>query len=362
VTRDVERTIRNRHRPHEAFDIESGETAGEYVEDREAVRRIVASFHQRGMTEANTATSLWATIQECHNGDLMRAFEAGDLDKCGTALRDPSANMLTFGMDNLNSAGTASCQNGSGLQDYINRCQDFLLRLAEGIGAMWLDVPADKNWPRFSAARPNDVLSAIDSVVGARVDSPNPFPHEFGLNTDRGVCCLRSVFAIYLAYRIKQLTSHIANPKILEIGAGLGRSIYYARRFGIVDYSSVDLPFPSGALQAYFAMRTLGEENVALSGEASRRSTVKIMTPADFLNTPEHYDLIVNMDSITEIGPVAAKRYWDKIETSCSTFLSINHEVNPYRVREFARSPSVTSYSRHPDWLHPGYVEEKMTF
>ena len=360
---DAEGALRSRHRPYTTFDIEPAISLGaSSLDDREIVQRIVASFRDRGSGDANNATSMWANLLERHYSDLLAAFQHGDMAKCSAALRDPSANLLTMCMDNLNSEATESYRNEDWLRDYVCMCQDNLLRLAEGIGAMRLGIPWHQDWLRFSATKPNDVLDNIDRLVGVRIDFPNPFPNENGLKTDRGVCCYRSLPAIYLAHRVKQLTAGVDNPKILEIGPGVGRSVYYARRMGLENYSTVDLPFPGGVLQAYFLMRSLGPENITLSGEFSAPGKVHIMTPADFFEGSEHYDLIVNMDSITEFGYPTALKYWNKIKASCHAFLSVNHEIHPYRVCDFARDGSARSYSRHPDWFRPGYVEEVIVF
>ncbi|KAF2989725.1 putative sugar O-methyltransferase [Methylocystis sp. MJC1] len=270
--------------------------------------------------------------------------------------------MLTYGMDNLCSAGTVGFAQPDILQKYIYLCQDNLLRLAEGLGGMWLDIPSAPDWCRFSATRTNDILTHIDSAVGVTIDFPNPFPGEYGLKTDRGVCCFRSISAIYLAFRVSQLCRGIENPRVLEIGPGVGRSVYYAHRLGIEDYTCVDLPFPAGVVQSYYLMRTLGSEKVQLLGENADESKIRIIDPETFYAGTGYYDLIVNMDSLTEVGSPVAKKYWDMISRSCSKFLSINHESNGYRIRDMAMSSSVSGYTRHPDWLHPGYVEELVEF
>ncbi len=54
--------------------------------------------------------------------------------------------------------------------------------------------------------------------------------------------------------------------RVLEIGAGLGRTAYYAWRAGIRHYTIVDVPLTAVA-QADFLGRTLGPEALTLAGE-----------------------------------------------------------------------------------------------
>jgi putative sugar O-methyltransferase len=150
----------------------------------------------------------------------------------------------------------------------------------------------------------------------------------------------------------------------LEIGAGLGRTAYYARQFGIMDYTIIDIPITLIS-QSYFLGIVLGEEAVLLAGEDApdRGSRVKILPPSQFLDGEEKYDLILNADSLTELCQTAAKAYWNQIESRCRVFLSINHESNPFTVREFIhRSRCVQSYDRQPYWLRNGYTEEVVRF
>jgi hypothetical protein len=353
---ELEQEIRSRHRPHERLDAKVGKTPAIPVYDEEIVRRVIASFRGRAKTAQNDTSSIWGTLLHTKNRELLQAFDNGDEGICGAALRNPASNNLTFGMDNINLAGANLRSNENDLQSYVHLCQDNLIRLAEALGAMWLDIPNHPSWFSFASTRPDDVLYNLDRVTGTRVDFPNPFPDESGLQTDRGVCALRCIPAIYLAQRIRSLVGHLPNPRILEIGAGTGRSAYYAHRLGLKDYTVIDLPFPAGVVQGYFLLRTLGKEQVVLCGEPEHSGAVKLKDPATFFQDDQHYDLVVNMDSLTEVGVTVARDYWRKISQCCRQVFSINHEVNGFRIRDLT-SPD-DHITRHPDWFRSGYVEE----
>ena len=151
---------------------------------------------------------------------------------------------------------------------------------------------------------------------------------------------------------------------MLELGAGLGRTAYYARQMGIIDYTIIDLPF-TAVSQGYFLMRTLGGDQVLLQGEyrGDASGKVKILNPTAFLESSGSYDLIVNIDSLTEMSRRMAEQYWRRIEASTPLFLSINHEANEFMVRDLIDgSVCVTGRHRHPYWIRKGYVEELVSF
>src|SRR5207237_2562341 len=127
-----------------------------------------------------------------------------------------------------------------------------------------------------------------------------PFKDERGIESSRGVISYRAVEALYQAWRVAELLeADNGSGRVVEIGAGLGRNAYYARTFGIHDYTLVDLPL-TGISQAYFLGRTLGPHAILLHGENApdARSRIKILPPHAFLNDDDRYDLALNVDSL----------------------------------------------------------------
>jgi hypothetical protein len=191
---------------------------------------------------------------------------------------------------------------------------------------------------------------------------PNPYPYECGLTTKSGLASFRAIHSIYLALRATELVEGVASPRVMEIGAGLGRSAYYAIKFGLPSYGLTDLPF-TAISQGYFLMSTLGPDKISLAGEDTKDRCVTLMTPSRFLQDDTNYDLALNVDSLAEIDPDIAETYWDKIERSTKLFLSINHEANQHTVRSwYLKSQRVKKVTRFPYWLRRGYVEELIEF
>nr|WP_252731908.1 putative sugar O-methyltransferase [Paraglaciecola arctica] len=273
--------------------------------------------------------------------------------------QNPGKNELFSGYDFLRK----SCQvefeyDHIGLA-YAKLCLDGLIRFAEYIGAIPLDNP--ESWGAKTTS-PYDAETIIDNLdsFAWKFTLPNPYPNEFGLSTSRGVLSYRVPQALYQAWRIKKLVQGIENPRILEIGAGLGRTAYYANELGIKDYTIIDIPMTATA-QGYFLGRTIGENNILFENEKvdENNPKIRIISPQTFIDENNQYDLIVNVDSLTEMDKLVAQEYWEKIKTSTNTFLSINHESNSFTVRDLLlKDLTLLNISREQYWMRRGYVEE----
>nr|WP_272881747.1 putative sugar O-methyltransferase [Fundidesulfovibrio soli] len=204
------------------------------------------------------------------------------------------------------------------------------------------------------------MLAHLDDRLGFRVHFPNIYPLEAGLQTPRGLVGYRAVQALYLVWRMKQLLGERASPRILEIGAGLGWSAYYAMKAGFESYTLIDLPL-SGAAQGYHIGRILGEENVAFWGE-EQTAPVSILPPAAFEQLDGPFDLVVNVDSLTEMSESTARGYLAGARRLSGRFLSINHEANPFTVESLYRKMHGIKAQRSPCWMRKGYVEELIEF
>src|SRR5207244_1775804 len=122
---------------------------------------------------------------------------------------------------------------------------DALAALAEALGARNMELPENYYIWRVDRLHADALLDQIDQAVGFKVPIPNPFPAEYGLVSSRGIISYRVPQALYQAWRIAKLVEGIHNPRILEIGGGLGRTAFYARQFGLRNYTIVDIPVSS---------------------------------------------------------------------------------------------------------------------
>lgn len=98
---------------------------------------------------------------------------------------------------------------------------------------------------------------------------------------------------------------------------------------------------------------------MSLFGEPAAPEQIKVLPPRSFLQGTERYDLIINVDSLTEIGREPAEEYWRQIKKYGDKFLSVNHEANDFTVAQLIAEHKS---SRSPYWMRRGYVEELVDF
>jgi hypothetical protein len=290
--------------------------------------------------------------------DVHDALMGDDEAAVRALLRDPGRTDLFYGFENLTRSIAPSHVDEeifprADKEQTIEGMFELLSRLCEARECRLThpDGPMVERPPGIDA-----MFAALDKSFGGRFDFPNPFPGEIGLSTSRGVASYRALQAVYQAGRIVDLLTGGDAPRVLEVGAGLGRTAYYAWQFGIRDYTIIDIPI-SAVAQANFLGRTVGEQHIQLYGE-TKAAGIRILPPAAFLNVDDRYDLIINVDSLTEMNPATAYRYVKEIEKRSSVFWSVNHEENSFKVSDLFSPRIANEVVRTPYCMRIGYVEE----
>lgn len=324
------------------------------------VKRLVTAYRLAVSEPKNLGNSAWLMFFYQKHKVTHEVFLMGELESAAAILQNPGSTDMFYGFDNFCHEFIPSIL--AGIDDYADRVLLRLIWLLEAMGSLRLYNPEGSPPYREIPETIDDILKLIDKKFEKPITFPNPFSGEYGLLTLRGIITPRDTQAIYQAWRMKQLVKDIANPRVLEIGAGLGRTAYYARQLGILDYTIVDIPFTSLS-SGHFLIQTLGPENVLLFGEENSTSDInqsaKVFPPTYFLEGEHSFDLILNADSLTEMDPAEARYYLNKIGTSTKIFLSINHELNPCTVQELIEEDThIRSIDRKPYWMRAGYVEE----
>lgn len=332
-------------------------TIGETVDDEKLVKRIISAYQLAD--KKHLGNSMWQMFFDQKHQEIHRQFHEGNFNTCTKILRKPSETDLFYGIDSNCISVIPKKITAPFLIETATAALDRLIRLGEATAAIRLYNPEAPTASRKITA--NEALALIENKLGFALDFPNPHPDEIGVYTYRGIASYRAIQAIYQAYLIKELTKDIENPKVLEIGAGVGRTAYYANKFGIYDYTIVDIPITILS-SSYFLGRTLGEDKISLLGEAKHTSQVKIIGVDEFLNGSEHYDLIINADSLTEMSYETMQIYRDKIESCSSIFISINHDCNTHTVTDLFETASYKTKIRKPYWMRKGYIEEVFYF
>ena len=337
---------------------------GTQSNDLTMVQRVTAAYRHSARIHQNLGQSMWQMFFDTRHQSLHKLFLTGNLNQAAEVLHNPHTSDLFYGFDNLTVSILPCFAEPTAQQNQATLCLDHLVRFAEAIGAIPLDNPEHHFYIPPFPWQADAVIDKINKILGIQIVFPNPYPHEVGLLTSCGVMSYRVPQALYQACRLKQLVQGIPHPRILEIGAGLGRTAYYARLLGIKDYTIVDIPF-TAISSGYFLGRTLGEGQILLSGETAPDSQerIKILTPAEFLASYETYDVILNADGFTEMDPAIARSYLRRIEKAAPLLLSINHEANAYTVKMLiAESSNIADVARYPYWIRQGYLEEVIRF
>jgi hypothetical protein len=330
----------------------------------ELVRRIRAAYRLLSVNFSSNENSIWKVIHQ-KSFDVHEALMGDDEHHLQDLLSDPQQTNLFCGMDELcrdwlQKLSQSSAETKEDIGKYY--C-DGLIRLAEATGAVRLWNPEGpgtqySGYPQGEWTGPVDIeltLAAIEKKIGTVIKFPNPFAGQYGIRTSRGIASFRPFQAIYQAWRLQHL-SRFYGTKVLEIGGGLGRTAYYAYRFGLTHCTIVDLPL-SGVAQALFLGQTLGPEAISLPGEKYRAGQVRLASPSWFLDGSERFDIVLNVDSMTEMAQADATAYAEAIIRRSKVLLSINHEVNPDKIQDLAplmRLPLM----RFPYWMRKGYTEE----
>lgn len=96
--------------------------------------------------------------------------------------------------------------------------------------------------------------------------------------------------------------------------------------------------------------------------DEDRQATISILPPVVYEQLVDSFDLIVNVDSLTEMAPATAEKYLHGAPRLANQFLSINHERNAFTVEAiYSKMPGVRPW-RSPCWIRRGYVEELICF
>ena len=286
-------------------------TVAHSCDDIDLVNRIIAAYQLA--EKKHLGDSMWQMFYDKKLHGIHTVFQSDNFTQAASILRNPGQTELFYGIDNLCCSLLPPQLTHNGLVESATQNLDCLVRFGEAIGAIELDNVESYYTNVLREWYADEVLNNIETKLGISIHFPNPYADEVGICTYRGVASYRAIQAIYQAYRIKELLKHIPNPRVLEIGAGLGRTAYYCKQFGIEDYTIIDIPMTALA-SSYFLGRALGKDQVLLLGESSDSSEnkIKILTPDQFLSDASHYDLIVNIDSLTEMDVNTIKAFLNK--------------------------------------------------
>lgn len=336
-------------------------------EDRNLVVRIIEAYCRTVDENFYGDDSMWQLFRK-RQGDVHAALVQHDVEAVTQILRHADRSDLLFGYEMYRFAERQPDEHEAPsllvhdvtAQEGANMTMDQLTRLAEAIDVVPLEYPEGEYgvaWGVSLLLDPDEVARRIEERVGFELPIMPVQSGLAGLAIRDGMVNNRTISAAYCVHRMGQLLGDTAGC-VLEIGPGLGYTVVYADRLGVKDYTVVDLPMTNVA-QAYFIGRTVGEERIVLEGEPGqdRDDAIKIRTPTVLREQQRHFDLIVNVDSLTEVGRERAAEYARWIYRSAPLFLSVNHEANGFAVGDIFKGLGAV-VERFPFWLRNGYAEE----
>lgn len=297
-------------------------------DDDALISRIIVAYLIAIRDFPGHGSSGWRGINALAD-DMHKLLLTGDQSPVSAALRNPHTTDLFAGFDPLNRSLHTSASGDHAATSAFAQ----LSYLASAAAAMQVPNPETSD-PR-PVPQAEELLTTLDERFGFTIDFPNPYPFEIGLRTSRGVASHRALHAIYQAWRLWELGGQRSQARIMEIGAGLGRTAYYARKFGMRDYTIIDIPL-SNVAQAHFLGSVLGSEAVALVGEPAVSGAIRIIGPSFTSETREKFDIVLNVNSLVEMDRNVANSYFTFAAQHARYFLSINHEHHPFRFIDVA--------------------------
>lgn len=286
---------------------------------------------------------IWDTNVNLHK-DIVQALQKKDLDY----LRPMFANMcrtpLTQGVGFGEEYAGRLIGNPFWRKTEGHSIYDKLLSLLEVVGATALFNAEEYFYLRHVRdvwqTDINILLDALFEKIGVVLPAPANLGGAFGLETKYGIYTERDFLSMAVALDIRQ--NFDDTFEICEIGGGIGHLAYYLNLLGFENYTIVDIPTIS-VLQKYFLSDNLPNHKI------------KLLTPAEFTG---RYDLVVNVDSLTEMSIEDASRYVNLIAENGNYFISINTEINDFYTRDICDS-KMTKIYRQPWYMRRGYIHEE---
>ena len=247
--------------------------------------------------------------------DVLTYFKNNNVELIKYSLENISQTNLTYGYDLI-------CIDGSDHSLIIYKTFEKLLNEMN-----ILPIYLENNILDIEA-----ILPLIDLKCGFKVEFPEIFDYSAhsALICSRGKISSRMMYALYYVYNIAKNVENISEASVVEIGAGTGRTAYYAFKFGFKKYTIVDI-ISTQIVQAHYNFNLLGTDKVSLYGEDNYNNCFLNLCPADKFNyLNDTYDIICNFDGLTEYGIDIATNYLNRSMSLTKKFLSINHTTNSY--------------------------------
>jgi len=322
--------------------------------DVQIAERILKSFGKARAVEHKKITGdIWDRIQEKH-ADFYAICH--DPIQVADYLNNMNQHNITLGISSSTLGEFCTMhENEAVRQSWGVFTKDMLVCLAEAVGALPYNLTGGNLYISEKV-----ILDAVEEKIGISIQSSNMEGGLYKLNVGKHLFVHRDFWSLYIAWRAVQLVGSSAT--IAEIGGGMGKVAFFARQFGLRDYSIYDLPIIN-VVQAWYLIKS-GLE-VTLYGEEGR-SGIAVLPYWEFEKGSS--DLTINVDSFPEMDESIVVGYLGTIKKNTKKYLlSINQEET--RVYGDGRKHIVVQdivakvggfkrVYRLPFWFLRNYVEE----
>ncbi|MGC2854539.1 putative sugar O-methyltransferase [Novispirillum sp. DQ9] len=332
--------------------------------DDALLERIAAAYRKARPLNTSATPSMWDE-HAAARARLAAALEASDLADLRGQFVDLFGGCLLDGMSHGNRMFADEALNPYSRGFVGLRTLDCLHSLAEATGARPIPSFAQHGLIAYVALLnqdPGRLLAEVQEALGFPLDMPAagaPYVCRLG-----GVATAPDVLRhAYIAHRLTQLGLG-PEARVLEVGGGFGMAALCARRAGIGRFTIIDLPFV-GAIQMAYLGGVLGAAEVSALGEAE--APVRLLPPDAIADLPDDsFDIVINCDSLPEMGRETAAGYIRQFRRLAPRFLSVNQEAQKVH-GGLAQNlvPALVEAAggfrrlhRFRYWMEQGYVEE----
>ena len=321
---------------------------------------------------AKGETDMWQEIYAPLRENFLNHLENNRDEEALDFLNNMLCNEGTSGFGSHSKEISEELQNEGSLRESFKLVNmDSLVNFAEWLGVIPVENIEQSVWGKSVCYEPEHLFELIEKELGIEIKFPEFQKGLYSVLTTKGAFINRHIIYLYIAIRIKEFCKDIPNPRICEIGGGVGLLAYYCDLIGLKDITIVDIPSVS-IVSSYFLLKNMPERKFLFSSDKDKytdKNAIKLLFPECFDEAPDNqYDIVINCDSLPEINHNVAKAYIENIRRTAKLFYSINQEAQrpyfetrpPQNVvsKLTAEVGGFNRKSRNLFWLRRGYVEE----
>jgi hypothetical protein len=339
---------------------------------RRAAERVVEAYRRASDVARANAPSQWDFARDSFFGPFVSALESRDVDTVHRILANMFREGVVWGTARMHPSWPAEFARRPRDHYLPLRATDMLCSLGEAVGVRAApSIEQACDFERYATGFRIDLAGLVSDIEEA-ANLDLSFPQmlgAIGVRVADRFFTLDSLIHSYSLFRLRELGA-TANSSFVEIGGGYGCMGLLFARAGLGDYTIVDLPFMN-AVQGYFLLNTLPEEEVRLFGEdaPSDRPVTRVAPHWAFHDLADRsVDYVINVNSLPEIGRAEAADYLRTIgRVTREMFVSLNQEAGSVvpgigrqgRVADLAEDTgTLQRVARWRWWMEQGYVEE----